>query len=176
MRRIEGDSLREPRQRPDRGTSRAPFATNLALILLTLVGCGSNQTNSVMEDSGSEVASTADGTTDADAGACAWPASVTQIGDASTAGCWAQATFNICEVPSGGTVNGQDGTITGADGKPVTNACHNACSASEYALTCAAEVQSHPIPSPDGSLGCKAIPVPTPSNQLFYCCPCAGGQ
>jgi hypothetical protein len=153
-----------------------PKLVNVALVLLPLVGCGSNQSNSVMEDSGTEVASTADGTTAADAGACAWPASVTQVGDASIAGCWAQATFNICEVPNGGTVNAQDGTITSPDGKPVTNACHDACSASEYALTCTGEVQSYPIPSPESSLGCRAIPVPTPSNRLFYCCPCTGGQ
>jgi hypothetical protein len=153
-----------------------PKLVNVALVLLPLVGCGSNQSNSVMEDSGTEVASTADGTTAADAGACAWPASVTQVGDASIAGCWAQATINICEVPNGGTVNAQDGTITSPDGKPVTNACHDACSASEYALTCTGEVQSYPIPSPESSLGCRAIPVPTPSNRLFYCCPCTGGQ
>jgi len=112
-----------------------------------------------------------------DAGACVWPASVTSTGDASTVGCWAQATFNICEVPNGSSVNAQNGTITGPDGKPVTDACHDACSASEYALTCtSATLLPSTIPEPDSSLGCTVIPVPTASDVLYYCCPCGQGQ
>lgn len=111
-----------------------------------------------------------------DGGACVWPASVSQTGDASAAGCWAQAAFNICEVPNGSLASA-DGTITGPDGKPVTNACHDYCSASEYALTCTtATLSPMPIPDPDPSLGCSVIPVPTPSDALFYCCPCGAGQ
>jgi hypothetical protein len=28
------------------------------------------------------------------------------------------------------------------------------------------------MPAPETSLGCTVIPVPTPSNVAFYCCPC----
>jgi hypothetical protein len=112
-----------------------------------------------------------------DGGTCAWPASVTSSGDASTVGCWAQASFNICEVPNGGSVNAQDGTIRGPDGQVVTDACKDACSVSEYALTCTGDtIMPSSIPSPDTSLGCTVIPVPTPSNALFYCCPCGPGR
>lgn len=139
-------------------------------ILLPLVGCGSG------EDGGTDAQSES-ATAALDGGACVWPASVTQTDDAGAVGCWARATFNICQVPNGGSVNAQDGTITGPDGKPVTNACHDACSGSEYALTCtSATLLSAPIPVPDVSLGCSVIPIPTPSDALFYCCPCGQGR
>jgi len=108
-----------------------------------------------------------------DAGACSWPASVTSSGDASSVGCWATPTHNICKVPNGGSFNAQDGTIRGPDGQVVTDACQDACSASDYALTCTGDtLMPSSNPSPDTSLGCTVIPVPTPSNAAFYCCPC----
>ena len=108
-----------------------------------------------------------------DAGACRWLASVASSGDASRVGCWAKPTFDICTVPNGGSVNAQDGTIRGPDGQLVTGTCHDACSVSEYALTCTGDtMMPSSIPSPDTTLGCTAIPGPTPSNVLFYCCPC----
>lgn len=111
-----------------------------------------------------------------DAGACVWPANLTATGDASALGCWARATFNVCEVPNGGSVSA-DGTITGPDGKVVTNACHDACSTSEYALTCTGDMATPGVmPSPDSSLGCRVIPGPTPSNVTSYCCSCGQGQ
>jgi hypothetical protein len=108
-----------------------------------------------------------------DAGACRWPASVTSSGDASSTGCWAKPTHNICKVPNGGSFNAQDGTIRDPDGQVVTDACQNACSASEYALTCTGDtMMPSSMPAPETSLGCTVIPVPTPSNVAFYCCPC----
>ena len=110
-----------------------------------------------------------------DAGSCGWPASFTSSGDASSVGCWAKPTHDICKVPNGGSFNAQDGTIRGPDGQVVTDACQDACLASEYALTCTGDgMMPASMPSPDTSLGCTAIPVPTPSNVLFYCCPCGG--
>ena len=130
---------------------------NFATVLLFFAGCGSNQSDDTTKDGG----------------ACALPPGVTLSSDAGGVGCLAQASFNICEVPNGGSINAQDGTILGPDGKPVVNACHDVCSASEYALTCTgATLSPSTIPSPDSSLGCKVIPGPTPSNELFYCCPC----
>jgi hypothetical protein len=108
-----------------------------------------------------------------DAGMCSWPSSLTSSGDASTVGCWANQTHNICKVPNGGSFNAQDGTIRGPDGQVVTDACQDVCLASEYALRCTGDwMMPASIPSPDASLGCTIIPVPTPSNVLFYCCPC----
>ena len=145
------------------GPIRVAFAAG---VLLSSTGCGSNTANSPTEADAASPSIV-------DAGACSWPASVTSSGDASTSGCWAKPTFNICEVPSGGSVNAQDGTIRGPDGQVVTDACKDACSASEYALTCTGEtMMPSSIPSPASSLGCTVIPVPTPSNALFYCCPC----
>jgi hypothetical protein len=77
--------------------------------------------------------------------------------------------FDICEVPSGTTILA-DG---GANG-PET--CTDACSPTEYALTCRGTQSMEEIgniPDPDPSLKCAVIPIPTPSNELFYCCPCA---
>ena len=49
--------------------------------------------------------------------------------------------------------------------------CTNACSRTEYALTChGAGPASIPVPAP--YLHCKGIGIPTPSTELFYCCPC----
>jgi hypothetical protein len=108
-----------------------------------------------------------------DAGACKWPDGFTSSGDASSVGCWASPSHNICRVPNGGSFNAQDGTIRGPDGQVVTDACQDLCLASEYALTCTGDgMMPASIPSPDSSLGCTVIPVPTPSNVLFYCCPC----
>ena len=135
-----------------------------AALLLSVAACGSTKATS--SDAGTANSS------DVDAGTCTWPAGVTSIDGASGVGCWAKPTFDICEVPNGGSV-AQDGTIRGPDGQVVTNACHNGCSTSEYALTCTGDSMiSSNIPSPEPTLGCKAIPVPTASNVLFYCCPC----
>lgn len=129
----------------------------LAFVLFTFVGCGSNQLDDVSKD----------------AGACTLPPGVTALGDAGGVGCRAQASFSVCQVPNGGSINAQNGTILGPDGMPVSNACHDVCSASEYALTCTgASLSPSTIPSPASWLGCKVIPGPTPSNELFYCCPC----
>ena len=141
-------------------------------LLLSLTACGSNSANTWTEADASPDADTANSTIP-DAGSCVWPASFTSSGDASSVGCWAKPTHNICKVPNGGSYNAQDGTIRGPDGQVVTDACQDACSASEYALTCMGDVMMPAsMPSPDTSLGCTAIPVPTPSNVLFYCCPC----
>jgi hypothetical protein len=143
-----------------------------AALVLSLTACGSNTAGEDGRQVGEPDVSAASSII-VDAGACGWPTSVTLSGDAGSVGCWAKPTFNICEVPNGGSVNAQDGTIRGPDGQVVTDACKDACSASEYALTCTGDtMMPSSIPSPDSSFGCTGIPVPTPSNVLFYCCPC----
>ena len=94
-----------------------------------------------------------------DAALCTWPTSFTSSGDEYAVGCWAH--------PSSGT----------------TNADQYSCSASEYALHCVGDVawpdsgcEVLTMPAPDSSLGCRLLPLPTPSNQNYYCCPCGQGQ
>jgi hypothetical protein len=76
--------------------------------------------------------------------------------------------FEICEVPNGSVVN-SDGTVTTPAGETVT--CDDACSPSEYSLSCYWRPDGLPA-APPPSLDCRLIPVPTPPNALFYCCPC----
>jgi hypothetical protein len=88
-----------------------------------------------------------------DASACTWPPSANTTDGGSGPGCVPQPEFKICE------------------GSP-TN-CHDACTATEYSLTCTGSGDPDTIPNPPASLDCNAIAIPTPSNQLYYCCPCA---
>jgi hypothetical protein len=46
------------------------------------------------------------------------------------------------------------------------SSCDDPCSASDMVMTCTGA-------SPDDALGCTVIPIPTPSNVLYFCCPCA---
>ena len=86
---------------------------------------------------------------------CAAPPSANTFNGAS--GCRSNATFMTCEQdPDGGAPN-----------------CQRACSGVEYSLECIAGSSTDPIPSPDGALNCTALPVPTPSNELVYCCACS---
>jgi hypothetical protein len=100
--------------------------------------------------------------------ACAWPAAADTFDASSNIGCHPQSMFQICEVPEGSVVHGDD-TITTPAGETVT--CHDACSPSEYALSCYGRPDSQsPVPAP--SLGCSGVPIPTPLGESFYCCPC----
>jgi len=50
------------------------------------------------------------------------------------------------------------------------------CDSASYEVVCSgSEPPSMPanIPTP---VGCSAIPIPTPSNESFYCCPCEGAE
>ena len=95
-----------------------------------------------------------------DGGGCSWPENLTPTSDGSAVGCWAHA-------------------ISGpVDASQIT------CSSAEYALGCVGEwpysadgSYTHAtIPEPDSSLGCRILPIPTPVNASFYCCPCGQGQ
>ena len=122
---------------------------NLSLVMSSLLGCGSNQSNGVVEDSGPDVASTA-----VDGGACTWPSAFTSTGAEQASGpiavgCWAHSTSG----PASGGIS--------------------SCSSAEYSLDCVGELTSNaPIPAPSSSLGCRVLLLPTPSNQSYYCCPC----
>jgi|CZKU01.1.fsa_nt_gi hypothetical protein len=101
-------------------------------------------------------------------GACAYPANVETDRDASSEGCFARPPASICQVSNGATILADGGVENG------TETCQSLCSAGQYELTCRSAGIASAIPDPDSSLGCQVIPIPTPSNALFYCCPCAG--
>jgi hypothetical protein len=83
---------------------------------------------------------------------CASPAGVTPFPDASSvSGCYRV----------------DDGQICGPSG------CQSFCSGSTFQLTCEGGTPFGSVPAPDETLGCTVVPIPTPSNVLFYCCPCA---
>jgi hypothetical protein len=83
---------------------------------------------------------------------CQSPAGVSVAPDAAVAGCFRTASaFQICD--------------------PTT--CKDACGPSDFSMTCIGPTLMGPIPEPDAALGCTVIPIPTPSDALFYCCPCA---
>lgn len=82
---------------------------------------------------------------------CQSPAGVSEAPDAAVAGCF-RSSFQICTT---------------------STSCKPACAASDYSMTCTGSSAVGAIPAPDATLGCTVIPVPTPSDVLFYCCPCA---
>jgi len=98
--------------------------------------------------------------------ACTYPANADTSDDAG-AGCTAATPGKICQVSNGASILA-DGGVSGG-----TETCTSSCGASDYELTCKSASLVGAIPSPDSSLGCTIIPIPTPSDALFYCCPCA---
>ncbi len=134
-----------------------------AAVFFFLVGCSSSSPGS---------SSTTQQHTGDTIPACTWPAGADTFEDASSTGCKPRSVFQICEVPSGSTIEA-DGAIESPDGAAAQ--CSDACTATEYELSCEGSTDGGPggaIPQPDPSLGCTVIPIPTPSNALFYCCPC----
>lgn len=101
--------------------------------------------------------------------ACTWPPGADTYSDASATGCRPRSVFEICGVPNGSVVY-PDGAVVSPDGAPAQ--CSDACSATDYSLSCIGDGETGNIPSPDPSLDCTIVPVPTPSDVLFYCCPC----
>ena len=110
---------------------------------------------------------TAPGTSEADGGTCNYPASVVVDTNPSGSGCFASPPGQICQVSNGATINLTDGGATEG-----TQSCSSLCGRSRYEMTCRGTAPIGTIPSIDPSLDCQVIPIPTPSNTLFYCCPC----
>jgi hypothetical protein len=74
--------------------------------------------------------------------------------DETLVGCHVQMTGQLCEQPG---------------------SCKPICASSQYQMACrgaATPPLTAPLPTPDPSLGCEVIGIPTPSGVLFYCCPC----
>jgi hypothetical protein len=149
---------------------RSPLSDLAAAAALIALGSGCSASSAA--PSGQQSAAIA---ADGAPAACSRPTKADTFSDASGTGCKPKAEFNLCEVPNGGSV-GADGAVAGPNGAPVVGACHDACSASEYALDCLGSFPSGGgggIPDPDPALGCRILPIPTPPAALFYCCPCA---
>jgi hypothetical protein len=137
----------------DRGVSRDVAGLPHAVLML-LCACGNTSSDA--------------GTSSA---ACNWPATADTFDASVNQGCKPHPTFEICQVPNGSLILADGGVVT-PDGGMVD--CNNACSSTQYSLTCSsAAVFGETIPSPDPSLDCAIIPISTPSNFDFYCCPCS---
>ncbi len=146
--------------------SLAVVASCMAVVAVQ--GCGGTTQSS--QDARSSLVALADAVRPG-APAC-WPGSANTYDATTRVGCIPSPTFRICEVPGGSTWNG-DGTVTMPDGRVADASCTDACSPTEYALTCRGPGPGA-IPLPAASLGaCRSIPVPTPAGALFHCCPCA---
>jgi hypothetical protein len=110
--------------------------------------------------------------------ACSWPAAADTSDPTTRAGCQPRSIFQLCEVPNGSYIHA-DGTITTPDGTTVT--CDSACGPTDYAMFCRSETPSidpptsSPMPTPDPSLGCRILPIPTPPSLTVYCCACGAG-
>jgi hypothetical protein len=75
----------------------------------------------------------------------------------------------MCRWPAAAnTFASTDGGATGC--LPSTGG--SLCAGTQYALSCYGNGASAP-PAPEGALQCTVVPVPTPANLLFYCCPCS---
>lgn len=85
-------------------------------------------------------------------------AAISDAGDASPAACTIP--------PAANTFQQADASATGC--QPSTGG--NLCFASQYTLSCHGNTGA--ISTPDPALKCTVVAVPTPSNELFYCCPC----
>jgi hypothetical protein len=135
----------------------------LAILALTAVGCSSSSPSAGPSTGASST--TGQGAVDSTE-TCHYPANVEAASDAAGAGCLASPPHSICQVSNGATIEA-DGSVTGG-----TESCQPICPASNYELTCTGAQILGSIPDPDPSLKCRAIPIPTPPNVLFYCCPC----
>jgi hypothetical protein len=134
------------------GAFRVALVLSHALLIL-ICACGN-----ASSDAGSSSAT------------CNWPAGADTFDTTTNQGCRPRPTFEICQVPSGSVIEPDGGVLT-PDGGAVH--CDDACSSTQYALTCSSSASSGQIPPPDPSLSCTIIAIPTPSNADFYCCACS---
>jgi len=126
-----------------------------AIVVCSAVACAGNKEGLGSEQSTSSAVEAIP--------ACSVPVSADTFSEASGAGCKAHTVFQICEVPSGSTIEG-DGAITTPNDASVT--CTDPCSTTEYSLACSGFAMADP------GLNCKVVPEPTFNGDTNYCCPC----
>jgi hypothetical protein len=109
---------------------------------------------------------------------CNLPPADAAVADAASAGKDAAAESlpadagKACVYPAGSdtSTDAGSGNFVGCQPGPASNMCDQ----SSYTMTChGSGTMPASIPQPASALNCKVIPIPTPSNALFYCCPCA---
>jgi hypothetical protein len=87
-----------------------------------------------------------------------------------------QGDGGACTAPAGVVVSSPFGR--GCFGQPPN--LMSMCNPGEFQMNCFAPMPPSMIfllpdvPTPDPSLDCTVISTTTPSNEEFYCCPCAG--
>jgi len=128
----------------------ATLATVLSAVLV--LACSSSSSGGTSQQSSAEVIP-----------ACSVPAAADTLGDANGLGCKPQTIFQICQVPSGSTIEADGGIVT-PSGTHAT--CTDPCSDTEYSLVCSGSA------SADSSLACRTLPLPEPDGVTEYCCPC----
>jgi hypothetical protein len=78
-----------------------------------------------------------------------------------------------CQAPPDGATPGCFATPSSMLCSPTE--CKSLCTAGLTPVTCTGSGPMGPIPAPEPNAGCTIVAIPTPSNQLFYCCPCGAG-
>jgi hypothetical protein len=139
--------------------------SSILVVVALAAGCGGIASSGGTSSGTGGQASSAPGEDDAaaaDAAACVYPAGADTFVAASSSGCTPSAAHQICQVSNGATIL-PDGAVSGG-----TETCKSLCPAAQYELTCQGAAD------PAASLACNVIPIPTPSDILFYCCPCGG--
>jgi hypothetical protein len=144
----------------------------MVVVVAGVAGCSSSTTGTTgttkgdMASQGGTGSGSAVGSTDE--GPCTYPPNANTFSDASASGCHPAPAGELCQVSNGATVM-PDGSVSGG-----TETCKSLCAPGNYELSCSSGPAGvlTPIPSPDPSLGCSDIDIPTPGNWLYYCCPC----
>ena len=78
----------------------------------------------------------------------------------------------VCLYPAGADTSIEAGNGSFVGCRP--GSTPDMCDSSSYTMTCQASgLTPVSIPQPASALNCKVLAIPTPSNTLFYCCPCA---
>ena len=132
-----------------------------SFLLLSLLGCGATA-------DGATVNAGTQATDKAVMSVCTSAASADTFNSATGIGCQARSMLDVCQVPSGSTVN-SDGTITTPDGSSVV--CTPTCNVNEFTMACRAPIDATgpvtgEIPAPAAALGCKIVPLPTPQTRV----------
>ena len=77
----------------------------------------------------------------------------------------------MCQARPDETTAGCFATPSSMLGSPT--GCQSLCAAGQTPVTCSSGPSTTgQIPAPDLNGGCTIVAIPTPQNELFYCCPC----
>jgi hypothetical protein len=144
----------------------------IALVCCFVFSCSTSDPANVPGDAGTDASivtisnPTSDGASDRQITVtCTESPKASTYSDASNSGCQSSTPVQLCDVSAGATIL-PDGGVSGG-----TVSCQSGCLSSEYSVTCLSSDGGNPL-SPDASLGCRDMGVPTPPYASFSCCPC----